>query len=89
MGRMPLLRLKHSPSACCSDFVLYAAASLALAMTLVFTSPTGMGTRLAAWALACSAAWTPVEYPLHRLVLHGVAPFDRWHAEHHRRGPQP
>jgi len=82
---MPLLRLEHSPAAYCADFVLYAAASVAMALTLVFTSPTGMGTRLTAWALAGGVAWTPVEYLLHRFVLHGVAPFDRWHAEHHRR----
>ena len=88
MGRMPLRRLEHSPAAYCADLVLYAVASLAMALTLVFASPTGMGTRLAAWALAGGVAWTPVEYPLHRLVLHGVAHFDGWHAST-TGGPQP
>jgi hypothetical protein len=31
------------------------------------------------------AAWTPLEYLLHRFVLHGVQPFSNWHALHHER----
>ncbi len=29
--------------------------------------------------------WTVVENLLHRFVLHGLQPFQRWHAEHHER----
>ncbi len=28
--------------------------------------------------------WIAVEYALHRFVLHGLRPFSKWHAEHHR-----
>lgn len=29
--------------------------------------------------------WTAVEYALHRFVVHGLQPFQRWHAQHHQR----
>ena len=38
----------------------------------------------AALAVAGLAAWTLVEYVLHRWLLHGVEPFRRWHLAHHR-----
>lgn len=46
-------------------------------------------TGLPAWlALALMGAglvlWTLLEYLLHRFALHGLAPFQNWHAQHHR-----
>ena len=35
------------------------------------------------------AAWTLVEYVLHRWMLHGVEPFRRWHLAHHRDAAVP
>ncbi|KAB2970239.1 sterol desaturase family protein [Zoogloea sp.] len=39
--------------------------------------------------LAGLIAWTPVEYLLHRFILHGLEPFRRWHLEHHRQPDAP
>lgn len=33
--------------------------------------------------------WTLVEYLLHRVLLHRVGPFERWHQDHHLRPEQP
>ncbi len=82
---MPLLALEHSPTAYRADFVFYGASSLALGGALLLARPAGSGAMLAAWALGGAALWTLVEYGLHRFVLHGLAPFKKWHAEHHRR----
>jgi len=35
------------------------------------------------------AAWTLIEYVLHRWMLHGVEPFRRWHLVHHRDAAMP
>lgn len=82
---MPLFTLEHSPKAYRIDFALYGLISLGMAAALLLASPAGQGPMLAAWALGGVAAWSPVEYLLHRYVLHGLAPFSRWHDEHHRR----
>lgn len=82
---MPLLTLEHSPGAYRADFVVYGATSLTMAVALALGHPPGTAAALALWAAAGVAAWSPVEYLLHRFVLHGMAPFDGWHAEHHRR----
>jgi cyclopropane-fatty-acyl-phospholipid synthase len=82
---MPLLTLEHSPAAYRLDFALYALLSLAMASALLLASPPGSGALLATWAVGGVLAWSPVEYLLHRHVLHGVAPFNRWHEEHHQR----
>ena len=82
---MPLLTLEHSPGAYRADFVFYGALSLGLLLWLLLRSPAGRGLELLSWAAAGGAGWTLVEYLLHRFVLHGLAPFNRWHAEHHRR----
>lgn len=35
------------------------------------------------------AAWTLLEYALHRLVLHHIEPFRAWHLQHHRAPEMP
>ena len=82
---MRLLALEHSPRAYRADFICYAAASSGLALTLLVAAPPGQGASLALWAAGGAVGWTLVEYLLHRFVLHGLRPFSRWHAEHHRR----
>lgn len=54
----------------------------------------GVAGGLRPWAgsillIAGLASWTLVEYLLHRFVLHGRGPFQRWHEEHHRRPEVP
>jgi cyclopropane-fatty-acyl-phospholipid synthase len=82
---MRLISIEHSAFAYRADFVLYGAAVLGLASWLVLRGPPGMGVELEALAALGLLAWSPVEYALHRFVLHGMQPFKRWHLEHHRR----
>ena len=80
-----LLSLEHSRRADRVDLGCYASASATLALALLLASPAGHAPMLWATALAGGALWTLAEYALHRFVLHGLPPFDRWHDEHHRR----
>jgi sterol desaturase/sphingolipid hydroxylase (fatty acid hydroxylase superfamily) len=80
-----LLKLEHSTAAYRADLALYGVLSLGLAALLALGGPPGSRPALAAWALAGGTLWTLVEYLLHRFVLHGLAPFSRWHADHHDR----
>ena len=82
---MGLLSLEHDRLAYAADFALYGVAVLALAGALAAVCPPAQ--RRLAFAVVAGglAAWSLVEYGLHRCVLHGVQPFQRWHAEHHRR----
>jgi sterol desaturase/sphingolipid hydroxylase (fatty acid hydroxylase superfamily) len=82
---MNLITIEHSKLAYRADFTLYGAAIAALAGFLLLAAPPSQGAVIAACVTAGVALWTLVEYGLHRFVLHGVAPFRRWHAEHHAR----
>lgn len=82
---MGLFSLEHDRLAYDADFVLYGAAVLALAGALATVCPPAQRREAFAVVVAGLAAWTLVEYGLHRFVLHGVQPFQRWHDEHHRR----
>lgn len=82
---MGLLALEHSKTVYWADFVLYGSAVGGLAAALLFCSPPGQGAELGLLAFAGLAGWTLIEYLLHRYVLHGLQPFRRWHAEHHKR----
>jgi len=85
MTRIPFFSIEHSESAYRADFVLYGAASLALAAGLLIEAPADRALGLAAGAAGGLVAWSAIEYLLHRFVLHGLQPFARWHAEHHSR----
>ena len=82
---MGLLSLEHSRAAYRADFALHGTAVVALAALLLLVGPPEHGLALAAFALAGLAGWSVLEYALHRFVLHGLQPFQRWHGEHHRR----
>lgn len=82
---MGLFTLEHSQGAYRADFVLYGSAVPLLAAYLLLEGPRGHGLQMAAWVLAGLAGWSLIEYLLHRFVLHGVQPFQSWHAEHHQR----
>jgi cyclopropane-fatty-acyl-phospholipid synthase len=82
---MGLLTTEHGRTGYLADFVFYAAASTTLGLWLAVAAPHGRRTEFLVVAGAGLAAWTLVEYLLHRFVLHGVHPFRAWHAEHHRR----
>jgi len=53
--------------------------------TLGLTAPRAAALEAVGLAVLGLAAWTLIEYALHRFVLHGLQPFARWHADHHRR----
>jgi hypothetical protein len=85
MNCMGLFALEHSQRAYRADFALYGAAVALLSAFVVFGVPPDQWLAMLAFALAGLASWTAIEYALHRFVLHGLQPFQRWHAEHHHR----
>lgn len=62
---------------------------LALAIGVWVAGPAEQRLTIALSALAGLASWTAIEYVLHRFVLHGLKPLQRWHAEHHRQPAVP
>jgi cyclopropane-fatty-acyl-phospholipid synthase len=82
---MGLLTTEHRKAGYLADFIVYATACAALALLLAIVAPYERRAELLALALLGLVAWTLVEYVLHRFVLHGMQPFQAWHAEHHRR----
>lgn len=82
---MGLLSLEHGKLAYRADFALYGTAMALLCGALLVAAPPGQGAWLAACGAAGLAAWSGIEYALHRFVLHGPMPFRRWHALHHAR----
>jgi len=79
---MRWLAFEHSLGAYRADFFIYGTVSVALGAALL-AGPRDV--RLLGWVAAGALGWTLLEYLLHRFVLHGLPPFKRWHAEHHRR----
>lgn len=82
---MGLLSLEHSRAAYRADFILHGAAVTAMAALLLVRGPREHGAALVAFALAGLLGWSVLEYALHRFVLHGLQPFQRWHGAHHQR----
>ena len=82
---MGLLTMEHGKAAYRADFALYGTAVVTLAAFLLVSTPPGQRLDSALVAVLGAASWTVVEYVLHRFVLHGLAPFKRWHEEHHQR----
>jgi len=82
---MGLLTTEHGKAGYLADFIVYAMAATVLAVLLAIVAPYERRTELMALALLGLVAWTLLEYVLHRFVLHGMQPFQAWHAEHHRR----
>jgi hypothetical protein len=82
---MSALSIEHSSAAYRLDYAVYGVAVVGVSVGLVLGAPPSMAGPLAGMALAGVLAWSAMEYGLHRFVLHGLQPFARWHAEHHRR----
>ena len=82
---MRLFALEHSKAAYVIDFAVYCGASLGLGVLLLSAGPRAQWLDMAALVLLGLIGWTALEYALHRFVLHGLPPFSRWHAEHHKR----
>jgi len=82
---MGLFQLEHSKSAYRVDFILYGLAVVGIAGALLSVAPHARLGWLSLLALTGLCAWSGMEYLLHRFVLHGMAPFQRWHMAHHER----
>ena len=52
---------------------------------LIYCTPTPLRGELAVAGVTGLVMWSLIEYAMHRFVYHGVEPFQRLHAEHHRR----
>lgn len=86
---MGLLTMEHSPWAYRLDFVLYTAAVLLLGGFLGAMTQGPLAWSVAGFSLLGVALWSPLEYGLHRFVLHGLPPFKRWHQAHHAKPVAP
>jgi cyclopropane-fatty-acyl-phospholipid synthase len=77
--------LEQSKTAYRLDFIILGGACVALAAALLRGDPPAPLWASLAYAAVGLAAWSLMEYGLHRFILHGMKPFSTWHAEHHRR----
>lgn len=68
-----------------ADFIFYGAMILVLAGLLAAAVPNPRWTTIVTLGLAGLIGWSALEYAVHRFVLHGVQPFQRWHEAHHDR----
>lgn len=84
-AHMKFFSLEHSPIAYGADFVAYPAVILSGLVAILVYTPVARWPALAVLVGLGLMAWTLIEYGLHRLVLHGLQPFKRWHEEHHNR----
>jgi hypothetical protein len=64
------------------DFVVYLTLILLLTLLLVHFAPFSTETVIA--IAAGLLIWSLIEYAMHRLVLHGIQPFQAMHEAHHR-----
>jgi sterol desaturase/sphingolipid hydroxylase (fatty acid hydroxylase superfamily) len=77
--------LEHSKAAYWVDFLVYVAVIGGLTLCLCILPAQAHWPTMLALAVAGLAAWSLVEYAMHRFVLHGLDPFKTWHAKHHER----
>jgi hypothetical protein len=82
---MSALSIEHSSAAYRLDYIVYSMTVFGLAVALIVGAPRALAWPLLGTALSGVVVWSVMEYGLHRFVLHGLEPFSRWHAEHHRR----
>jgi len=82
---MKILSIEHSKFAYWTDFAVYLAVVSLPPWAFLDLAPPTAREGMALAVLAGLATWSVVEYAMHRLVFHGLEPFRRMHAEHHRR----
>jgi sterol desaturase/sphingolipid hydroxylase (fatty acid hydroxylase superfamily) len=80
-----LFSFEQSKAAYRADFALYGIAMVVLSGVLLFDGPRERSREIVVIIGVGLAAWTLIEYAMHRLVFHGMAPFRRLHALHHER----
>lgn len=82
---MEIFKLEHSKAAYRADFFLYSAAVITLTIYLLVNAPAPRKIEIVGLSIFGLMSWTLIEYTLHRLVLHGLPPFRRWHEVHHQQ----
>ncbi len=82
---MGLFSLHHGKLSYAADYLGYGLLVAATAAATVAFVPAAQAWTALAFAVAGAAGWSLAEYLLHRWVLHGLQPFQRWHALHHER----
>ena len=80
-----MISLEHSKAEYWSDFVIYAVGIAVMACITCGLVPPLHRLATVGRVAAGLAAWSLVEYVMHRFVLHGVEPFKTWHGKHHDR----
>ena len=81
---MPVFKIEHTARESTADLAVQAASILLLIGLLAYYTPPAQRLSALALLLAGLAAWTLIEYCVHRFVLHGLRPWSTWHAQHHR-----
>ena len=82
---MRLFQLEQTPAVYRADFWIYGAfVGIGVPSVLWLAAPDQRS--LVGLLVAIGfVTWSPLEYGLHRWVLHGIRPFRDWHAVHHER----
>ncbi len=82
---MQIVKMEFSKTAYVLDFVIYLIAPVLIFWVLLNFKPHEKWPVIGIVVVVGLFSWTLLEYVLHRFVLHGIAPFKHWHAEHHHR----
>nr|WP_315196058.1 sterol desaturase family protein [uncultured Aquabacterium sp.] len=82
---MGILSIEHSKLMYVSDLVSYAIGVSLMSAWMALEAPASRQLVLWVTMLLGLLAWSPVEYIVHRFILHGLEPFRSWHAVHHQR----
>lgn len=82
---MKVFSVEHSKIAYFVDYAVYLVVILLLPFILMHFAPPQVWTQIVISVAAGLAIWSLIEYAMHRLVFHGIEPFQRMHGEHHRR----
>lgn len=82
---MKIFKIEHGQLAYRLDLILHATSPVLLALAILIHAPLNHRKELLVFVVLGVISWSLIEYLLHRFILHGVAPFKRWHDEHHQR----
>lgn len=79
------IAIEHSKLVYVVDFASYGVAIFSVSGFLLVKLPVHAWPELVGFVILGAMLWSILEYVLHRFVLHGLPPFNKWHAEHHKR----
>ncbi|MHB1993458.1 sterol desaturase family protein [Metallibacterium scheffleri] len=82
---MKAVSIEHSKVVYFADFAFYFAAVVLLLGILARFAPRQALPGVVLAVVGGVVCWSLVEYLMHRVIFHGIEPFQRMHGEHHRR----